>query len=234
VLGSTASLLALDRAEEYFEAARLRMVEKDLRGRGIHDRGVLEVMGRLPRHRFVNPGMEGEAYDDHPLPIGEGQTISQPYIVALMTQELDLGRFRERGARILEVGTGSAYQAAVLAEIAKEVYTMEIRPGLARSARSRLQELGYRNVSVRTGDGYFGWPEAAPFDGILVTAAANHIPPSLKTQLRDGGRLILPLGSTWYFQNLTIIEKKGQKYEVRHLIDVSFVPMVGEVEKGRK
>jgi protein-L-isoaspartate(D-aspartate) O-methyltransferase len=207
--------------------ARKRMVEHDLIKRDITDAKVLEIMGRVPRHLFVNRSLQSEAYADHPLPIGEGQTISQPYIVALMTQILKI----KQGERILEIGTGSGYQAAVLAELTDQVYTMEIREGLAKQAADRLKGLGYEKVRVKYGDGYFGWKEFAPFDAIIVTCAANHIPPPLIKQLKEKGRLIIPLGSTTYFQTLTLLTKKNGKIDVQHLLGVSFVPMTGEAQK---
>jgi protein-L-isoaspartate(D-aspartate) O-methyltransferase len=208
-------------------AARQRMVERDLKGRDIKDPKVLEIMGRIPRHLFVDPSLRNQAYADHPLPIGEGQTISQPYIVALMTQALQI----KPGERVLEIGTGSGYQAAVLAELTDQVYTIEIRETLAKKAAERLKKLGYDKVQVKYGDGYFGWEEAAPFAAIIVTCAANHIPPPLLKQLKEGGRLVIPLGSTTYFQTLTLVTKKRGKPEVQHLLGVSFVPMIGEALK---
>ncbi len=169
-------------ADSYAEK-RQRMVERDLQARGIKDPRVLEAMGRIPRELFVDDSQRDQAYADHPLPIGEGQTISQPYVVALMTEEIDL----KPTDRVLEIGTGSGYQAAVLAEIVKEVYTIEIRKSLAEAAAKRLADLGYRSVKAKYGDGYFGWEEYAPFDAIMITAAANHIPPPLIKQLRQGG-----------------------------------------------
>jgi len=207
--------------------ARRRMVERDLKGRDIRDPKVLEILGRVPRHLFVEPSLKGKAYADHPLPIGEGQTISQPYIVAFMTQILKV----QPGERVLEIGTGSGYQAAVLAELTDQVYTVEIVESLTRQAARRLKDLGYGSVRVKYGDGYFGWEEAAPFDAIIVTCAANHIPPPLIKQLKEGGRLILPLGSTTYFQTLTLLTKKMGKTDIQHLTGVAFVPMTGEVQK---
>lgn len=208
-------------------AARRRMIERDLKGRDITDPKVLEIMGRVPRHLFVDKSLQSTAYADHPLPIGEGQTISQPYIVALMTQILKV----KPGEKVLEIGTGSGYQAAVLAELTDRVYSVEIREGLANLAAKRLQKLGYDKARVKYGDGYFGWEEFAPFDAIIVTCAANHIPPPLIKQLREGGRLIIPLGSTTYFQTLTLLTKKKGKLDVQHLLGVSFVPMTGEAQK---
>lgn len=219
--------IVVQREDPSLTEARRRMVERDLKGRDIVDEKVLDVMGRIPRHEFVDGGLRGVAYADNPLPIGEGQTISQPYVVALMTQSLNI----ERGNRVLEIGTGSGYQAAVLAELTDEVYTIEIREKLARSAEERLKSLGYKNVKVRHADGYFGWEEYAPFDAIIGTAAVNHIPPPLIAQLNDGGRLILPLGSTTYFQTLTLIHKKGGNLTAEHITSVRFVPMTGEAEK---
>jgi len=184
-------------------------------------------MGRVPRHLFVDSSLRSEAYADHPLPIGEGQTISQPYIVALMTQILQV----KPGEKILEIGTGSGYQAAVLAELTAQVYTVEIQESLAKQAAQRLKQLGYDKVRVKYGDGYLGWEEAAPFDAIIVTAAASHIPPPLIKQLKEGGRLLIPLGSTTYFQTLTLLTKKEGKTQVQHLMGVVFVPMTGEVQK---
>lgn len=219
----------LSRADDY-STARERMLRRDIEARGVTDAGVLEAMGKVPRHLFVPRWLRQQAYRDHPLPIAEGQTISQPYVVALMTEALAL----KPGARVLEIGTGSGYQAAVLAEMVDEVYSMEIRPGLARTGAKVLEETGYTNVQVKTGDGYFGWPEKAPFDAIIVTAAANHIPPPLLAQLKDGGRLIIPLGRTTYTQYLTLVTRKGESMEVDQLGSVAFVPMVGKVEKPRE
>jgi protein-L-isoaspartate(D-aspartate) O-methyltransferase len=208
-------------------AARQRMVEQDLKGRDISDPKVLEVMARVPRHLFVDKSLQSQAYADHPLPIGEGQTISQPYIVALMTQILKV----KPGERVLEIGTGSGYQAAVLAELTDQVYTIEIRENLAKVAAQRLKQLGYEKVCVKYGDGYFGWEEYGPFDAIIVTCAANHIPPPLIKQLQEGGRLVIPLGSTTYFQTLTLLTKKQGKTDIQHLAGVAFVPMTGEAQK---
>jgi protein-L-isoaspartate(D-aspartate) O-methyltransferase len=207
--------------------SRKRMVEHDLKGRDITDAKVLEIMGRVPRHLFVDKSLQSKAYADHPLPIGEGQTISQPYIVALMTQILQV----KPGEKVLEIGAGSGYQAAVLAELTDQVYTIEIRASLSQMAAQRLKQLGYEKVKVKYGDGYFGWEEYAPFDAIIVTCAANHIPPPLIKQLKENGRLIIPLGSTTYFQTLTLLTKKNGQTDVQHLLGVSFVPMTGEAQK---
>lgn len=210
-----------------FIEARKRMVERDLKGRDITDPKVLKIMGRVPRQLFVDPSLKNQAYADHPLPIGEGQTISQPYIVALMTQILQI----KPGERVLEIGTGSGYQAAVLAELTDQVYTIEIRESLAKQAARRLKELGYDKVQVKYGDGYLGWEEFAPFDAIIVTAAADHIPPALIKQLKEGGRLVLPVGSTTYFQTLTLLTKKNGQTEIQHLLGVAFVPLTGGAQK---
>jgi protein-L-isoaspartate(D-aspartate) O-methyltransferase len=207
--------------------SRKRMVEHDLKGRDITDAKVLEIMGRVPRHLFVDKSLQSKAYADHPLPIGEGQTISQPYIVALMTQILQV----KPGEKVLEIGAGSGYQAAVLAELTDQVYTIEIRASLSQMAAQRLKQLGYEKVKVKYGDGYFGWEEYAPFDAIIVTCAANYIPPPLIKQLKENGRLIIPLGSTTYFQTLTLLTKKNGQTDVQHLLGVSFVPMTGEAQK---
>jgi len=219
--------LALSSEDPSLVEARKRMVERDLKGRDIRDPKILEIMGKVPRHLFVEPSLKSKAYADHPLPIGEGQTISQPYIVALMTQILKI----QPGERVLEIGTGSGYQAAVLAELTDQVYTIEIIEALTQQAAQRLGQLGYEKVKVKYGDGYFGWEEAAPFDAIIVTCAANHIPPPLIKQLKEGGRLIIPLGSPTYFPNLTLLTKKMGKTDVQHLLGVAFVPMTGEALK---
>jgi protein-L-isoaspartate(D-aspartate) O-methyltransferase len=216
-------------AADTFPVMRQAMVEHDIRGRGIRDQRLLEVMSRVPRHLFVDEGQRRQAYADHPLPIAEGQTISQPYVVALMTEALRL----KPSDRVLEIGTGSGYQAAVLAGLVKSVFTIEIRKPLADSADRRLRELGYRNVRVRYGDGYFGWKEEGPFDAIIVTAAANHIPPPLIRQLKEGGRLIIPLGSTVYSQTLTLLTRRGERLGAELMGGVAFVPMTGAVQRGR-
>lgn len=215
-------------AADPYRAVRREMVAHDLRERGIRDTRVLTVMGEVPRHLFVDKRYRDQAYADHPLPIGEGQTISQPYVVALMTEALKL----KPSDRVLEIGTGSGYQAAVLAGIVKDVFSVEIRKALSDRAAGRLKALGYRNVVVKYADGYFGWEKFAPFDAIIVTASANHIPPPLIKQLKEGGRLIIPLGSTVYYQTLTLVTKsKGGALSVEQLGSVAFVPMTGEAEK---
>jgi protein-L-isoaspartate(D-aspartate) O-methyltransferase len=222
---SPSSLLGTE--EPALTRARHAMVDNDLKGRDITDLSVLDAMEKVPRHRFLSKRQWPAAYRDHPLPIAEGQTISQPYVVALMTQALRV----KSGDRVLEIGTGSGYQAAILAELTPEVYSIEIRAGLVETSRAALKELGYHDVRVKHGDGYFGWAEHAPFDAIIVTCAANHIPPALIEQLKIGGRLIIPVGSTTYWQTLTLIEKKPDGLDVRHMGDVSFVPMTGEIQK---
>jgi len=210
-----------------FIEARKRMVDLDLKGRDIKDLKVLEIMGRVPRQLFVDPSLKSQAYADHPLPIGEGQTISQPYIVALMTQILQI----KPGERVLEIGTGSGYQAAVLAELTDQVYTIEILESLAKRAAQCLKQLGYDKVRVKHGDGYLGWEEFAPFDAIIVTAAADRIPPPLIQQLKEGGRLVMPVGSASHFQTLTLLTKKNGKTEIQHLMGVAFVPLTGGAQK---
>ncbi len=213
--------------QDPYALMRQRMVEENIRQRGVQDIAVLKAMATIPRHLFVNASNRNQAYEDHPLPIGEGQTISQPYVVALMTESLRL----RPGDRVLEIGTGSGYQAAVLASIVREVYTIEIRKSLADKAEKTLAALGYGNVKVKCSDGYFGWEENAPFDAIIITAAANHIPPPLIKQLKEGGRLIVPLGSTTYFQTLTLATKRRGELDVEQLCPVAFVPMTGEIKK---
>ena len=205
-----------------YAAARQRMVEEQLRapGRDIHDPRVLEAMRHVPRHEFVPADHRDEAYEDHPLPIGHGQTISQPFIVAFMTEQLDL----QPADRVLEIGTGSGYQAAVLSLLVAEVYSMEIVEPLARRAEQDLQRLGYPNAKVRAGDGYEGWPEAAPFDAIIVTCAPDHVPPVLVEQLKDGGRMIIPVGE-WGDQNLYLLVKQGREVKRKAVLPVRFVPM---------
>lgn len=203
--------------------AREKMVNYQIRLRGISNHSVLSAMTIVARHRFVPEALINQAYDDHPLPIGQGQTISQPYIVALMTESLQL----KGGERVLEIGTGSGYQAAVLAKVAKEVYTIEIKEKLFKKARKLLQSMNVNNAHIRHGDGYFGWAEAAPFDCIMITAAIDHIPPPLLKQLKNRGRLILPLGNPFSYQNLSLVTKTNDNYSVRQITGVLFVPMTG-------
>ena len=212
--------------EARFRARRLAMVERHIAGEGIKDSATLRAMREVPRHELVPAELRDEAYENHPLPIGFGQTISQPYIVGYMTEIV-----RPRpGMRVLEVGTGSGYQAAVLAATGAQVYSIEIFRALADTARARLERLGYRNVTVRHGDGHDGWPEAAPFDAILVTAAAGHIPPALPRQLRPGGRMVIPVGSVYGAQYLILVEKDAKgSLRTRSLLPVAFVPMLSGV-----
>jgi protein-L-isoaspartate(D-aspartate) O-methyltransferase len=221
--------LAGSQDEAALAARRKRMVETQIAARGVRDPQVLRAMAEVPRHLFVPAGSVDLAYEDHPLPIGEGQTISQPYIVALMTERLAL----RQKAKVLEVGTGSGYQAAVLARLAAEVYTIEIHEELARQAAATLERLGARNVRVRSGDGFFGWPEEAPFDGIIVTAAAPEVPPALFAQLKEGGRLVIPLGDPLAFQVLTVVTKRRGQPVREEVLDVRFVPMTGEIQKKK-
>jgi protein-L-isoaspartate(D-aspartate) O-methyltransferase len=206
-----------------FQEARQHLVESDIQGQGISDPQVLAAMRTVPRHCFVPKELVAQAYEDHPLPIGEGQTISQPYVVALMTESLKL----EHSDRVLEIGTGSGYQAAILACIVREVYTVEIREKLYQRASDVLQALNFTNIRARHGDGYFGWEEAAPFDAIMITAAVDHIPPPLVKQLKDGGRLILPLGNPFSYQNLVLVTKHGEDLSVKQITGVLFVPLAG-------
>lgn len=207
-------------------SARRRMVEEQLKPRGINDPAVLEAMSTVPRHEFLPQSQRSLAYADHPLPIGYGQTISQPFIVALMTQVLEL----KQGDSVLEIGTGSGYQAAVLAELTDKVYSIEIVEPLARSARETLDRLGYTEVRTRIGDGYRGWQEHAPYDAIIVTAAPNHVPQPLVDQLALGGRMVIPVGA--YYQELMLLKKDPEGNMTREgVIPVVFVPMTGEAEK---
>jgi len=203
---------------------RAAMVRDQIKARGVADERVLDAMRDVPRHEFVPADQRRDAYDDTPLPIGEGQTISQPYIVAAMTELLELGS----DSSVLEIGTGSGYQAAVAARLAKHVYTLEIRPALADQAASRLRQLKVDNVTVRAADGYFGWSARAPYDGILVTAAASHIPPALVQQLKPGGRMVIPVGSPYTVQRLMLVTKdKAGAVSTRNLFPVRFVPLTG-------
>lgn len=203
-----------------FDRLRENMVKDQIEKRGIDDKSTLDAMRKVQRHLFVPENQKKNAYDDGPLPIGYGQTISQPYIVAYMTALLE----PKAGDKMLEIGTGSGYQAAVLAEIASNVYTIEIVPELGTQAKKRLAALGYKNVEVITGDGYYGLPDKGPFDAIVVTAAAEHIPPPLIEQLKDGGKMIIPVGSQFMVQTLILVEKKGKEIRTSNLMAVRFVP----------
>ena len=217
-----------------YEAQHQRMIreiEADVRATRQHigknrlDRRVMEAMARVPRHEFVPPGYRDQAYENHPLPIGEGQTISQPYIVALMTDLLEV----DPDDVVLEIGTGSGYQAAVLAELAGHVYSIEIIDGLSRTATETLERLGYENVTTKVGDGYRGWPEHAPFDGVIVTAAAPEIPPPLLEQLRPGGRMVIPVASGFWGEQLVLVTKdEDGEVHTRDVLPVRFVPLTGD------
>jgi protein-L-isoaspartate(D-aspartate) O-methyltransferase len=209
--------------DDQWEAARKRMVAEQLRARDVRDPRVLAAMERVPRHLLVPDDVRAEAYEDHPLPIGHGQTISQPYIVGFMTQALDV----RPDHRVLEIGTGSGYQAAVLGELAREVYTIEIVEPLAASARVALERLEYRNVYVRAGNGYLGWPEKAPFDRIIVTAAPEEIPPALVEQLAVGGIMAIPVGGGM-LQELRILRRTERGMDLLDTLPVRFVPMTGK------
>jgi protein-L-isoaspartate(D-aspartate) O-methyltransferase len=209
--------------QDEFAKQRQDMVKEQIADRGIRDCATLQAMEVVPRHEFVPKDYRKYAYDDGPLPIGYGQTISQPYIVALMTELANLSK----GKKALEIGTGSGYQAAVLAQIIDSVYTVEIVKELGESARDRLVKLGYGKVKVKIGDGYFGWEEHAPFDAIIVTAAAEHIPPPLIKQLKEGGRMVIPVGHPYFTQDLLVVEKKDGKVTSRDIIPVRFVPLTG-------
>ncbi len=215
--------------QEDFAQQREQMVETQLKSRDIQSERVLEAMKKVPRHLFMPESVRQYAYIDSPVPIGQEQTISQPYIVGLMTQAVD----PKPGDRALEVGTGSGYQAAVLGELVQEVYTIEIILDLAERAGKTLSELGYDNVEVRQGDGYQGWPEKAPFDIILVTAAPEIIPQPLIDQLAEGGRLVVPVGPQGEIQTLTLVTKEKGEVQRTHLTGVRFVPMTGEVQQVR-
>ena len=206
-----------------FKKERLAMVEDQLRRRGIHDQRVLEAMAKIPRHSFVSPEYQAAAYEDRPLPIGEGQTISQPYMVAVMTQSLEL----TGGERVLEIGTGSGYQTATLAELAKTIFTVERIQVLIQRAQKVLQNLGYENIFFLHGDGTKGWPENSPFEGIIVTAGAPEVPQMLTSQLADGGRLVIPVGPR-YTQTLYKVTRKGNRFMEEDITGCVFVPLLGD------
>lgn len=215
-----------DEEKGAYHQKAVKMVEEQVIARGVTDDRVIEAMKRVPRHLFIPSGERDQAYGDHPLPIGEGQTISQPYVVAKMTELLKL----KGNEKVLEIGTGSGYQAAILGRIAKEIHTVEIRESLARSAEETLEELGYSNVHVHLGNGYEGWSEEAPYDGIIVTAAPEKVPEALKEQLKVGGRLVIPVGET--FQKLRVYEKKSEgSFEEKSVSSVQFVPMIKDTNE---
>jgi len=207
-----------------FESMRKVMVEEQLIPRGISDYIVLDVFRKVPRHEFVPKELAASAYNDYPLPVGENQTISQPYMVALMTECLAL----KGQDKVLEIGTGSGYQAAILAELAKEVYSVERFQALADDARKVLDSLGYKNIKIKVGDGTLGWEEHAPYDGIIVTAGAPGIPESLVRQLKDGGRLVIPVGGDGFGQILTLVEKQGTSIKTKEICGCMFVPLIGK------
>ena len=207
-----------------WKALRQSMVSVQIEARGIEDERVLAAMNKVPRHEFVPKGQRARAYADRPLPIGEGQTISQPYIVAFMAEVADLGP----DSKVLEIGTGSGYGAAVLAQVAKEVYTIEILEPLAERADKTLKRLGYANIHVKHGDGYRGWPDQAPFDAIVVTAAPPYVPEPLKQQLKVGGHLVIPVGEK--FQDMRVLTRTKDGFSENSVLDVRFVPMTGEVQ----
>lgn len=215
------STLLTPSTADVFTTLRQQMVASQIRARDVADPDVLRAMEIVPRHEFVPPEFIDQAYADHPLPIGSGQTISQPYIVAVMTE---LAQIR-RGDRILEIGTGSGYQAAILATLTDQVYSIEIIPSLAEGAAARLKRLGFSNAVVKNADGYNGWEEFAPFDVILVTAAPDHVPPPLVAQLKDGGRMIVPVGPVGSFQTLWRVNKRGEKILSENIMGVIFVPL---------
>ncbi len=223
-ISATAPSSSSTAQEDSYAQERERMVSSQIDLRGIRDTEVLRAMKTVARHEFVLDEYLDQAYDDHPLPIGYGQTISQPYIVALMTELLEL----ERGHKVLEIGTGSGYQAAILAEITNQVYTVEIIPELADSATRQLKRLGYDNIEVLHADGYYGWKEHAPYDAIIVTAAPDHVPQPLIEQLKEGGRLVIPVGPIGFVQTLWLITKEGGEPQFRNMGDVRFVPLTGE------
>lgn len=215
----------LKKMEKKFMALREKMVQEQIERRGITDKNVLEAMRKVPRHLFVPEEYRNEAYEDYPLPIGEGQTISQPYIVAKMTELLEI----KKGEKVLEIGTGSGYQAAILAEMGANVFTIEILPKLAENAKKTLAELGYKNIQVLIGDGFKGYIPEAPYDKIIVTAAPEKIPEPLIEQLKTDGKLVIPVGK--YNQELKLVSKTKEGIIVENVLPVRFVPMVGEVEK---
>lgn len=220
ILGAALLLVAAASEDAQHAARREAMVASQIAARGVTDPAVLRAMATVKRHLFVPEAYLADAYADRPLPIGYGQTISQPYIVAYMTEII-----RPRSDhRVLEIGAGSGYQAAILAEIVQKIFTIEIIPELGSAARERLRKLGFQNAEVRIADGYDGWPEQAPFDAIVVTAAAEHVPPPLLKQLKDGGRMIIPVGSPFFVQTLTLVEKKGGRITTAQLMPVRFVP----------
>lgn len=217
------SLILLSQLDnDVFQKQRERMVNLQIRARGIKDELVLNAMKKVPRHLFVPKSRISEAYDDGPVPIGYGQTISQPFIVAYMTEIINPSKCK----KVLEIGSGSGYQAAVLAEIVDSVYTIEIITELYKEAKERLEKLGYKKIKIKNADGYYGWKEYAPFDAIIVTAAAEFVPPPLIEQLNEGGKIVIPVGSPFFTQTLILVEKKNGKTYSKSLIPVRFVPFI--------
>ncbi len=223
-VGLLALIPAVFSPAQGWERARNEMVNTQLVARGIRDARVLKAMREVPRHLFVPMDLRARSYEDSPLPIGEGQTISQPYVVALMSECLKL----TGNERVLEIGTGSGYQAAILSLLAREVYTIEIRKTLSERAALVLASLGCTNTTSINADGYDGWEHAAPFDVIMITAAVNHIPPPLLKQLKDGGRMVLPLGNPFSYQELVLVTKNGSSTTIDHITGVLFVPLTGK------
>lgn len=219
--------LCMQSRQDQWKDQRERMVEQQIAARGVTDPGVLNAMKKVPRHLFVPEEEKPYAYGDYPLPVGCGQTISQPYVVAFMTEQLQVSRTD----KVLEIGTGSGYQAAILAELCDSVFSIEIHKPLAEKADSILKTLGYTNIFIKTGDGYLGWPEHAPFDKIIVTCAPTHVPPALLQQLREGGRMIIPVEKNSWTQELVLLRKKDGKIVQRDVLPVRFVPMIDQ--KGR-
>jgi len=218
-------------AADPYAAARQNMVDTQIEARGVNDPAVLEAMSAVPRHQFVSHAWRAQAYNDHPLPIGKGQTISQPFIVAYMSQVLQV----KPGQKVLEIGTGSGYQAAVLAAMGAKVYTVEIIPELAESAAATLKRLGYEGVKVKLADGNYGWPTEAPFDRIMVTAGARQVPPALIQQLKSGGRMVIPVGSGYWGEELTLVTKDAKgRVSQKKLLPVRFVPLVGGDRPGKE
>ncbi|MFN3966473.1 MAG: protein-L-isoaspartate(D-aspartate) O-methyltransferase [Endomicrobiia bacterium] len=215
-------------AEVDFVRLRREMVEKQIKARGVKNNRVIEALLKVERHKFVPEKYKNYSYEDYPLPIGYSQTISQPYIVAFMTELIEPSSHD----KVLEIGTGSGYQAAILAELCKEVYTIEIIPELGRQAEKLLKELGYKNIKVKIGDGFYGWEEYSPFDGIIVTCAPEYIPEPLIQQLKEGGRMVIPVGD--YFQELILVRKIKGKIEKKKIIPVRFVPMRGKIQKLKR
>lgn len=220
-------LFPFQRGQEDYAELRKEMVERQIRDRGISHQGTLRAMMKVPRQEFVPDYQKSNAYEDRPLSIGSNQTISQPYIVAYMTEVIE----PKKSDKVLEIGTGSGYQAAVLAEIVDQVYTIEIIPELAARAEVTFEKLGYKNIHARTGDGYAGWPEAAPFDAIIVTAAPEKVPPPLIDQLKENGRMVIPVGPVHRVQYLQLLTKKNGKLKVKNLLPVRFVPFTREEDR---